>query len=438
VRYAPTSARYKVYIIDEVHMRSQQAFNGLLKTLEEPPPQAIFIFATTEVRKVPVTVISRCQRFDLRRIEGERLSGHLASIAAKEQVAIDPAALVLIVRAAEGSVRDGLSLLDQAIALSGSDGEVAIGADQVQDMLGLADRSRLLDLFERVMRGEVRQALDGLSELYDLGAEPEAMVQDLLEIAHWLTRIKVAPEAVHAFGVAEPDAVRGQAMAAQLSTPVLARTWQMLLKGLDDLRIAPSPLLAAEMLIVRLTCVADLPPPAEIARLLVEGGPSGDAGGSGPERPRAERPIPGAAPTHPGLATEPAEAAEPIQVDDPQSFVEAVELFRARGEPILHGWLHEAARLVRFESGRIELALPAGASADLPTRVAEMLGRWTGRPWSVVTARGGEPAPTLAEQAAVQKHARIDALAEDSRIKPVLESFPGARIVDVRSSAGIP
>jgi DNA polymerase-3 subunit gamma/tau len=433
VRYAPTSARYKVYIVDEVHMLSEKAFNGLLKTLEEPPPQAIFIFATTEVRKVPVTVVSRCQRFDLRRIEGERLSRHLAAIAAKEQVAIDPAALALIVRAAEGSVRDGLSLLDQAIALSGGDGSTAIGPDQVQDMLGLADRSRVLDLFERVMRGEVKQALDGLSELYDLGAEPEAVVQDLLEVAHWLTRIKVAPDAVHAFGVAEAAAARGRAMAGQLSTPVLARTWQMLLKGLDDLRIAPSPLLAVEMLIVRLGCAADLPPPSEIARLLGERGSSGDASGGGTETGRVERPIPAAAPAPAaGLGSEPAEAAE---ITDPQSFAEAVELFRRRGEPILHGWLHEAARLVHFERGRIELSLPVGASSDLTGRVAEMLGRWTRRPWSVVAARSGEPAPTLAEQATAQKHARIDALAEDSRLKPVLESFPGARIVDVRSSA---
>jgi DNA polymerase-3 subunit gamma/tau len=439
VRYAPTSARYKVYIVDEVHMLSEKAFNGLLKTLEEPPPQAIFIFATTEVRKVPITVVSRCQRFDLRRIEGQRLADHLAAIAVKEQVAIEPAALALIVRAAEGSVRDGLSLLDQAIALSGGDGAVAIGADQVQDMLGLADRSRVLDLFERVMRGELEPALDRLSELYDLGAEPEAVVQDLLEITHWLTRIKVAPEAVHAFGVAEADAVRGQAMAAQLSTSVLARTWQMLLKGLDDLRIAPTPLLAAEMLIVRLACAAELPPPAEIARLLAEGGPSGDAGPGG-ERRRPERPTPSpiAAPSEEPAIPAEAPVAEPAEPASPQSFAEAVELFRRRGEPILHGWLHGAARLVHFEPGRIELSLPAGASADLPARVAEMLGRWTGRPWSVAAARGADAAPTLADQDAAQKRARIDALADDSRVRPVLESFPGARIVDVRSSARQP
>ncbi|MGH6900865.1 MAG: DNA polymerase III subunit gamma/tau, partial [Geminicoccaceae bacterium] len=267
VRYAPSSARHKVYIIDEVHMLSEKAFNGLLKTLEEPPPQTIFIFATTEVRKVPVTVLSRCQRFDLRRVEGELLQRHLGEIAAKEGVPIEPGALALIVRAAEGSVRDGLSLLDQAIALAG-DG-AAIAAAQVQAMLGLADRSRVLDLFEHLARGRVREALDTLAELYALGTEPEAVLQDLLEISHWLTRIKVAPEAAEGFGVAQQDVARGRALAESSSMPVLARTWQMLLKGLDDVRLAPSPLLAVEMVLVRLAYVADLPPPSELASELV-------------------------------------------------------------------------------------------------------------------------------------------------------------------------
>ncbi len=207
VRYAPTSARFKVYIIDEVHMLSDKAFNGLLKTLEEPPPQAIFIFATTEVRKVPVTVLSRCQRFDLRRVEGERLSRHMAAIAASEQVAIEPGALALIVRAAEGSVRDGLSLLDQAISLIGSDG-APITVGQVEDMLGLADRGRVLNLFEQIMQGDIKGALDLLAELYDLGTEPLTVIQELLEISHWLTRIKVVPAAAEARDVAAGDAAR--------------------------------------------------------------------------------------------------------------------------------------------------------------------------------------------------------------------------------------
>jgi DNA polymerase-3 subunit gamma/tau len=431
VRYAPTSARYKVYIVDEVHMLSEKAFNGLLKTLEEPPPQTIFIFATTEVRKVPVTVLSRCQRFDLRRVEGERLRQHLAEIADKERVRIEPGALNQLVRAAEGSVRDGLSLLDQAIALHGADAEAAITMTQVQDMLGLADRGRVLDLFERLAQGDLKGALDGLRELYDLGTEPEAVLQDLLEISHWLTRIKVTPEAADAFGVAATDAQRGRALTSRLSVPVLARNWQMLLKGLDDVRQAPSPLLAAEMVLVRLAYVAELPPPAELARRL--------AGGREPPptAARAARSV-GAGATALAVAEpEPAPFETPApELVQPTSFAEAADLFRRFGEPMLHGWLYQAAHLVHFEPGRIELRLGAGTPAGLSGRIAAALGRWTGRPWLVsVAADGAAAAPTLAEQATAAKRARIDALARDPRVRPILESFPGARIVDVRSAA---
>ncbi len=431
VRYAPTSARYKVYIVDEVHMLSEKAFNGLLKTLEEPPPKTTFIFATTEVRKVPVTVLSRCQRFDLRRVEGVRLRQHLAEIAARERVEIEPGALTLLVRAAEGSVRDGLSLLDQAIALHGADARTAITAVQVQDMLGLADRGRVLELFERLSEGDLKGALDRLGELYDLGTEPEAVLQDLLEICHWLTRIKVAPEAALAFGVAAADAERGRTLAAGLSVAVLARNWQMLLKGLDDVRQAPSPLLAAEMVLVRLAYVAELPPPAELARQLT----------ANPERPAAATWPPGA--VDPGIGPlaldEPAPAPfetpapEPVQ---PASFPEAVDLFRRFGEPMLHGWLYQAAHLVHFEPGRIELRVGPGTPAGLSVRIAAALGRWTGRPWSISAGgEGAAAAPTLAEQAAAAKRERIDALASDPRVRPILDRFPGARIVDVRSAA---
>jgi DNA polymerase III subunit gamma/tau len=445
VRYAPTSARYKVYIVDEVHMLSPQAFNGLLKTLEEPPPQTIFIFATTEVRKVPVTVLSRCQRFDLRRVEGERLRQHLAEIAAKERVRIEAGALALLVRAAEGSVRDGLSLLDQAIALHGADAEAAITAAQIQDMLGLADRGRVLELFERLVQGDLKGALDGLADLYDLGTEPEAVLQDLLEISHWLTRIKVAPEAAEAFGVAAADAERGRALALRLSVPVLARNWQMLLKGLDDVRQAPSPLLAAEMVLVRLAYVAELPPPAELARQLLGGGDrptaaarSGRPSGAGAMALAIAEPEPAPFEAPAADPVEPASFAEAVEPEraQPASFAEAVDLFRRFGEPMLHGWLYQAAHLMHFEPGRIELRLGAGTPAGLSGRIAAALGSWTGRPWLVsISADGAAAAPSLAEQAAAAKRARIDALARDPRVKPILESFPGARIVDVRSAA---
>ena len=420
VRYAPSSARYKVYIIDEVHMLSEKAFNGLLKTLEEPPPQTIFIFATTEVRKVPVTVLSRCQRFDLRRVEGELLQRHLEGIASKEGVQIEPGALALIVRAAEGSVRDGLSLLDQAIALAG-DG-AGITAAQVQAMLGLADRSRILDLFEHVARGAIKEALDGLSELYALGTEPEAVLQDLLEISHWLTRIKVAPEAAQAFGVAQQDVLRGQELASALSMPVLARAWQMLLKGIEDVRLAPSPLLATEMVLVRLAYAADLPPPSELLRRA-----SDEAGAGAPDLVSASRPESPATTTH---AT-----AHEARVS-PGSFPEAVALFERFREPMLHQWLYQTAQLVHFEPGRIELRLAGRTPPDLPGRVAAALQGWTGRTWLVSVADDEQAAaPTLAEQAAAARRARIDAAAEDPRIKPVLQQFPGAAIVDVRPAA---
>jgi DNA polymerase III subunit gamma/tau len=416
VRYAPSSARHKVYIIDEVHMLSEKAFNGLLKTLEEPPPQTIFIFATTEVRKVPVTVLSRCQRFDLRRVDGELLQGHLGQIAAKEQVRIEPAALALIVRAAEGSVRDGLSLLDQAIALAGAGAQ--IDAAQVQAMLGLADRSRVLDLFEQVSRGAIKDALDRLAELYRLGSEPEAVLQDLLEISHWLTRIKVAPEAADGFGVAQQDVARGRALAEALTMPVLARAWQMLLKGLEDVRLAPSPLLAAEMVLVRIAYAADLPPPSELLRGIA--GPSGQSAASPTVRASSND-----APAPPAVALE-----------APASFAEAVALFERLGEPMLHGWLHQTAELVDFEPGRIELRPVAGAPPDLFGRIGATLRRWTGRPWSVTSADDGRPAdPTLAEQAATARRRRLDAVAEDPRVKPVLQHFPGAAVVDVRPAA---
>jgi DNA polymerase III subunit gamma/tau len=420
VRYAPSSARHKVYIIDEVHMLSEKAFNGLLKTLEEPPPQTIFIFATTEVRKVPVTVLSRCQRFDLRRVEGELLQRHLAAIAEREQVAVDPGALALIVRAAEGSVRDGLSLLDQAIALAADDG-APITPAQVQAMLGLADRSRVLDLFEQVARGAIKEALDGLAELYALGSEPEAVLQDLLEISHWLTRIKVAPEAAERFGVAQQDVARGRALAEALSVPVLARAWQMLLKGLDDVRLAPSPLLAAEMVLVRLAYAADLPPPSELVRRHAE---------------TAVAETTATATTRVSLEDAPALATVPETSAAPASFAEAVALFERLGEPMLHGWLYQTAQLVHFEPGRIELRPVPGAPPDLFGRAAAALGRWTGRPWLVALADDGRPAePTLAEQAATARRRQLDAIADDPRIKPVLQHFPGAAVVDVRPAA---
>src|SRR5712692_3611837 len=273
IRYAPVSARYKVYILDEVHMLLPAAFNALLKTLEEPPPHAKFIFATTEVRKVPVTVLSRCQRFDLRRVEAGLLTRHLETIAGKEGVSTEPDALALIARAAEGSVRDALSLLDQAIAHAGSDkaAQVAVRAEDVRQMLGLADRARIVDLFEAMMRGDIAGALRELRDQYDSGADPAVVLADLAEFTHFVTRVKIVPAVAEDRSLAESERTRGRAFAAALTMRVLARTWQMLFKGLPEVQTAPKPIAAAEMVLVRIAYAADLPTPDEVIRTLTNG-----------------------------------------------------------------------------------------------------------------------------------------------------------------------
>ena len=289
VRYRPVSARYKIYIIDEVHMLSKQAFNALLKTLEEPPPHVKFVFATTEVRRLPVTVLSRCQRFDLRRVEMEVLIEHFGGIAAKEGAEVEPAALALIARAADGSVRDGLSVLDQAMAHEGTQ----ITEDAVRAMLGLADRTRLFDLFDMLMKGAIKDALDCFAELHDAGAEPQALLQDLLELCHWLTRLKHVPAAADDPAVPEAERTRGRAMAEALAVPSLAQTWQMLLKGVEEANRAARPALAAEMTLVRIAYAADLPSPADALRAIGSGGASAwrkDA--PEPSAPEPSRPNP--------------------------------------------------------------------------------------------------------------------------------------------------
>ena len=293
IRYAPVSARYKVYILDEVHMLSGAAFNALLKTLEEPPPHAKFIFATTEIRKVPVTVLSRCQRFDLRRVDAALLVKHLESIAAKEQIEVEPAALALLARAAEGSVRDSLSLLDQAIAHAGAEtgageqkmpaGKVA--AEDVRQMLGLADRVRVVDLFEALMKGDTAAALKELREQYDIGADPAVVLSDLAEFTHFVTRVKVVPSVADDVSLSEAERTRGRAFAAQLSMRVLSRAWQMLLKGMSEVQASGRPVAAAEMVLVRIAYAADLPTPDEVVRSVVEEGgaparPPGNGGGA--------------------------------------------------------------------------------------------------------------------------------------------------------------
>src|SRR5580698_6116338 len=288
IRYAPMSARYKVYILDEVHMLSTQAFNALLKTLEEPPPHAKFVFATTETRKVPVTVLSRCQRFDLRRVDADLLVRHLAGIAAKEEITVEPEALALIARAAEGSVRDSLSLFDQAIAHAAG----PVRGEDVRQMLGLADRTRVIDLFEALMRADIARALQELRDQYDTGADPGMVLGDLAEFTHFVTRVKVVPAVADDVSLSETERTRGRAFAAKLSMRILARTWQMLLKGIAEVEAAGRPIAAAEMVLVRIAYAADLPTPDEVVRSLndgARGNGSGTAQSSSP--PRSDMPA---------------------------------------------------------------------------------------------------------------------------------------------------
>jgi DNA polymerase-3 subunit gamma/tau len=456
VRYLPVGARYKVYIIDEVHMLSTSAFNALLKTLEEPPAHVKFIFATTEIRKVPVTVLSRCQRFDLRRVDMDLLTQHFAKVAAAEGAEIAPAALALIARAADGSVRDGLSLLDQAIARA----EGPIEEAQVRDMLGLADRTRLFDLYDRLMQGDAKGALALVADMYAAGADPAVLLQDLLELTHWLTRLKVVTQLAEAPGVPEVERTRGRDMAAKLTTAHLARCWQMLLKGLGEVQMAPSPLQAVEMVLIRLTHAADLPTPADLVRQLQNGAPpaerprpsaserpSGVSAASGAPAPSlaassapmsaAPRETPDRPRAYAGggvaAAAKPQPAAAPSP--EPQSFADIVALVAERREAILQAHLLNNVHLVRFEPGRLEIRPTEHAPRDLANRLGAHLSEWTGRRW--VVAISGEPGePTLGEQAAAAKareRAEVDA---HPLVQAALAAFPGATIAAVRDLGG--
>ncbi len=428
VRYAPVAARYKVYIIDEVHMLSKQAFNGLLKTLEEPPPHVKFVFATTEIRKVPVTVLSRCQRFDLRRIDSAELAAYLATLAEKEKVKIEEGALALIARAAEGSARDSLSLLDQAIAHG--EGEM-ITADTVRLMLGLADRGRVLDIFEKLMGGNLAEALADLGGLYDAGADPLAVVQDLLETTHFLTRVKVAPAAQGFFDGGSGEAKRAADLAAKLSVASLTRAWQILLKGLFEVRDATRPISACEMVLIRLAHAAELPPTDKLVKDLLDGGavPAGPRGGGAP--------APSSAPRGPSASGAAMPARAPMPEGAPTAAIRNLEdiiaLAAANNAPILRVALENYIHLVHLEPGRIEFRPHPRAPRTLAGDLQQKLRDWTGERWAVsIASQGG--APTLAEQKQTAKTARFEAVAQEPMVRAVLDRFPGAEIVAVRDT----
>lgn len=447
VRYRPQAARYKVYIIDEVHMLSRNAFNALLKTLEEPPDHVKFVFATTEIRKVPITVLSRCQRFDLRRIDVEQLAPYFEEICRTEQVEFEPEAIALIARAADGSARDGLSLLDQAIAL-GSD---KVGTAQVQDMLGLADRGQTYDLLEETLRGKPADAVQRLRAMYAVGADPIVVMQDLLDLTHWVTRIKTAPSAADEPGVAETDKTRGKALAEPLTIPSLARAWQMLLKGLGEVQQAPSPVSAAEMVLIRLAYAADLPTPGDLAKMVQSGNISPGNTEAGKPRAARDETTPTPPPTSPEpaapapvsaqpapppaveLGPEPEAQPTPNAAPQPQNFQEMVDLFEARGEMILHANLVNAVRPIMFEPGLFEFQVDATAPRDLPTQLAKLMREWTGQHWQFNMTEDGPPTDTLGEMAAQAVENQRARAAEHPVVAAVLEKFPGSAIESVEA-----
>ncbi|MGV7030313.1 DNA polymerase III subunit gamma/tau [Methylobacterium symbioticum] len=470
IRYAPVSARYKVYIVDEVHMLSEKAFNAFLKTLEEPPPHAKFVFATTEIRKVPVTILSRCQRFDLRRVEADVLAAHLKRICGAEGVAVEDEALGALVRAAEGSVRDALSLLDQAIA----HGAGTVTGAGVRDMLGLADRGRIVDLFEAVMRGDVPASFAELRAQYDSGADPAVVLSDLAGFTHLVTRLKMVPDAAAADPtLSEVERVRGAAFAGTLSVRALSRAWQILLKALPEVQAAPRPLAAAEMALVRLAYAADLPTPDEALRqlraeALAGGGETASARPALPPSPaltqardpRAEAPLaepPRAEAPRAELPPRPADPAprvaaaggparqplvpQPVAAPEPEPagprlarFEDVVALAGERRDILMKAALEREVHLVRFEEGRIEFRLAPGGRASLANDLARALDAWTGRRWIVALSKE-EGAQTLDARARAADESRRETAAAHPLVREVMARFPGAQIVDVRDVA---
>ncbi|MCH7806077.1 MAG: DNA polymerase III subunit gamma/tau [Proteobacteria bacterium] len=447
VRYAPSSARFKVYIIDEVHMLSKNAFNALLKTLEEPPPHVKFIFATTEIRKLPVTVLSRCQRFDLRRVPTELLVKHLTEIKDQEKCQVEDEAILMIARAAEGSVRDGLSLLDQAIAHGGG----AVSAESVRTMLGLADRLQILVLFRTIMAGKVKEALAMMAEQYTLGADPAVIIKDLVETSHWITRIKTTGEAGLDALISEPERNEGTELAKALSLADLTRAWQILLKGFEETGFAPSPIRAAEMVVIRLCHAARLPDPAKLVKSLTakeeqevpareEAPPAAT-----PEKVEAttkpeprEDPGPKASspPTASGgaqvlaLAPEATGEGEPL-TPMPQSFAGLVSLFEQKHEGVIGKYLFDDVSLVSFRPGAVSFNPVRKIPATLPSRMKDILETWTGQKWQITLANEtGEPPLKDQED---RRNAELDQQARNHPlVQKALKAFPGAKITKIK------
>ena len=416
-RYRPVSARTKVYIVDEVHMLSKAAFNGLLKTLEEPPEHVKFLFATTEIDKVPITVRSRCLRFDLKRIDSERLAQHLAKICGLEGVKAEPDALALVARLAEGSVRDSLSLLDQAIAHGGDEG---VRVEDLREMLGLSDRGDVVDLFRLALRGEVAQALDITARLYRAGADPAELLLELSEFCHYVTRVKISPAALEDAAVSETERRAAAEIAGPLTMGALARAWTLIMNGYADVKDSPRPLASLDMAIVRLAYAADLPGPEEALRKLQDGGAVA--------APRLA-PVPSAPRGPLALAPAPAVSQGPRLA----RFEDVVALARDKRDVALVRALEHDMRVARFEPGRIEFTPTPTAAPTLAATLGKKLNDWTGERWMIAIARDAASVPTIRETVKAKEDEKRDGAAAHPVVRKVLDQFPGAQIVAVRA-----
>jgi DNA polymerase-3 subunit gamma/tau len=430
VKYGPVSAPFKVYIIDEVHMLSTAAFNGLLKTLEEPPPYVKFIFATTEIRKVPVTILSRCMRFDLRRVPPETMSAHLVDILGREGIAYEPEAIAMIVRAGEGSVRDNQSLLDQAI----SHGDGRVSAATVKAMLGLGDRARAIDLFELLMQGDAGGALALLRELYDAGADPETVIGDLADFTNLVTRMKVVPAAADDVSLTPDERARAPQLAQRLGMRALTRTWQILFKGGEEVKSAGNALQAAEMVLVRLAYASELPSPDElIARLQTTSAGAPGAAAPTPSIPhrgsinagaQALRPL---APA-PRYEAVPVAAPAPAPLPSPRSYLELVALAGEKRDVLLKTALEQQMRPVSFREKAIEVALVEGADPAIIQTLSAALKLWTGQIWGISVSREAAAGPTLRDMREQHQAKDRAAAADDPLVRAILENFPQGRV----------